>query len=83
MIKILHLISDLSTGGAEMMLYKLVAKMERSKFLNVVVSMTDRGSLGDQIESEHCRKHLDIQETISNLAKVYSSWGKRYSTEWE
>lgn len=51
MIKILHLISDLSTGGAEMMLYKLVAKMERSKFLNVVVSMTDRGSLGDQIES--------------------------------
>ena len=51
MIKILHLISDLSTGGAEMMLHKLVAKMERSKFLNVVVSMTDRGSLGDQIES--------------------------------
>lgn len=41
MIKIVHLITDLLTGGAEMMLFKLVSNMDRSKFENIVVSMTD------------------------------------------
>jgi len=50
-IKILHLISDLSIGGAEMTLYKLVSRMDRARFANVVVSMTDRGALGKRIEA--------------------------------
>lgn len=46
MIKILHLITDLETGGAEMMLSKLVQNMDKSQFDNVVVSMTNEGILG-------------------------------------
>lgn len=51
MIKILHLITDLSTGGAETMLYKLITHIDRTRFNNVVVSMTDKGTFGNRIES--------------------------------
>ena len=51
MIKIMHLITDLATGGAEIMLYKMLSCLDRSQFQNSVVSMTDRGSLGDKIEA--------------------------------
>lgn len=51
MIKIVHLITDLSLGGAEIMLYKLICRMDHSKFKNVVVSMTDKGKVGEDIES--------------------------------
>jgi glycosyltransferase involved in cell wall biosynthesis len=50
-IKILHLITDLATGGAEIMLQKVLSQVDRSQFLNTVVSMTDAGSLGKQIEA--------------------------------
>ena len=48
-IKILHLITDLATGGAEVMLYKVLSRLDRSQFRNTVVSMTDRGVLGEPI----------------------------------
>ena len=51
MIKIVHLITDLATGGAEIMLHKVLSRLDRSRFRNTVVSMTDRGSLGEQIEA--------------------------------
>jgi glycosyltransferase involved in cell wall biosynthesis len=50
MLKILHLITDLETGGAEMMLLKLVQGMNKSEFQNVVVSMMDGGTLGPELE---------------------------------
>lgn len=50
MIKILHLITDLETGGAEMMLLKLVQGMNKSEFRNIVVSMMDEGALGPEFE---------------------------------
>ena len=50
-IKILHLITDLATGGAEIMLHKVLSRLDRSQFLNTVVSMTDGGNLGEQIEA--------------------------------
>lgn len=48
---ILHLITGLSTGGAEAMLYKLLSRMDRARFKIVVVSMTDRGTFGARIEA--------------------------------
>ena len=51
MIRIVHVISDLDTGGAEVMLAKLVGAMDRARFSNTVISLTDRGQLGKQIES--------------------------------
>jgi glycosyltransferase involved in cell wall biosynthesis len=51
MVQVVHVISDLDTGGAEVMLSKLVDGMDRARFTNVVVSLTDRGQLGDRIEA--------------------------------
>lgn len=51
MIRIVHVISDLDTGGAEAMLVKLVRGMDRSRFMNTVISLTDKGQLGAAIES--------------------------------
>jgi len=49
-IKLLHIITGLSTGGAEMMLYKLVSKIDRSYFDIYVVSLTDIGPVGEKIK---------------------------------
>ena len=57
MIRIVHVISDLDTGGAEVMLAKLVGAMDRDRFSNTVISLTDRGQLGDQIESSGVAVH--------------------------
>ncbi|MBN1312455.1 MAG: glycosyltransferase [Anaerolineae bacterium] len=50
-LKIIHLITDLDTGGAEMMLVKLLSHMDSERFTNVVISLTDRGTLGDCIDA--------------------------------
>jgi glycosyltransferase involved in cell wall biosynthesis len=44
-IKILHIINDLSIGGAEMMLYRLLSHKSRERFEPIVISLMDRGSL--------------------------------------
>jgi glycosyltransferase involved in cell wall biosynthesis len=49
-ITIAHIITGLYTGGAEMMLYKLLSKTDFQRFNPVVVSLVDRGTLGDSIE---------------------------------
>ena len=49
-MKIVHIINDLSIGGAEMMLYKLVYRMDKSEFDTQVVSLTDIGKIGKKIE---------------------------------
>jgi glycosyltransferase involved in cell wall biosynthesis len=50
-MKILYIISGLSTGGAEMMLYKLLSVINRNVFEPIVLSLTDYGSLGKNIEN--------------------------------
>ena len=49
--KLLHIINGLDTGGAEMMLYKLLSATDRSQFESAVISLRDRGTLGEQIEA--------------------------------
>jgi glycosyltransferase involved in cell wall biosynthesis len=51
-LTVVHLITELNMGGAEQMLHKLVARMDRSLFRLFVVSMTDRGVIGERIASE-------------------------------
>ncbi|MEW6248475.1 MAG: hypothetical protein AB1555_17460 [Nitrospirota bacterium] len=51
MIRIVHVISDLDMGGAEVMLAKLVGGMDRRRFANTVVSLMDFGILGKEIEA--------------------------------
>lgn len=51
MIRIVHVISDLDAGGAEVMLAKLAGGMDGALFSNTVVSLTDEGQLGERIKS--------------------------------
>ncbi len=48
-MKIIYAITGLSTGGAEIMLYNLLSRMNRDRFSPVVLSLMDRGTLGDRI----------------------------------
>ena len=48
-VRVVHLIPDLDTGGAEMMLARLVASLDRSRIQSVVISMTDVGPVGKSI----------------------------------
>jgi glycosyltransferase involved in cell wall biosynthesis len=49
-IKVLHLITCLSAGGAEMMLFKLLSNTDRAKFEPCVVSLMKGGILEPQIK---------------------------------
>ncbi|MBG1243271.1 glycosyltransferase family 4 protein [Nostoc sp. NZL] len=48
-MKIIYIITGLSTGGAEVMLYKLLSRIDRKQFSPVVISLMDRGTWGDRI----------------------------------
>jgi len=51
-MRILHIIISLNVGGAEMMLKRLVESFEGNpSYRHVVVSLTDQGSLGTQLQS--------------------------------
>lgn len=50
MMKILHIITNLGMGGAEMMLYKLLRQVGATPLDTAVVSLRDNGSVGRLIE---------------------------------
>ncbi len=49
-IRVTHVITDLDTGGAEIMLYKLLDGLDRSLISSRVVSLTDEGPIGRRIK---------------------------------
>jgi glycosyltransferase involved in cell wall biosynthesis len=56
-IKVLHIINGLSTGGAELALFRLVAAANRSRFEMQVVSLTDGGPVANKIREAGVRVH--------------------------
>ncbi|GBE45166.1 putative glycosyltransferase EpsF [bacterium BMS3Bbin11] len=48
-MRIVHIITGLHTGGAEMMLYKLLSQINRDEFQSEVISLTDTGPIADKI----------------------------------
>ena len=50
-IKVLFVITGLKTGGAEMMLYKLLTRIDRQKFSPTVVSMLEGGVFVERIKA--------------------------------
>jgi glycosyltransferase involved in cell wall biosynthesis len=48
---IAHVITGLETGGAETMLFKLLTATNRERWAPAVVSLRDRGTLGDRIDA--------------------------------
>jgi glycosyltransferase involved in cell wall biosynthesis len=49
-LSIIHIISNLDTGGAEMMLYRLLSILDRELFEPAVISLTGIGPVGKKIE---------------------------------
>lgn len=49
-LKICHIISGLNTGGAEMVLYKLLSTKSLKHFDHVIVSLKDEGTIGEYIK---------------------------------
>jgi glycosyltransferase involved in cell wall biosynthesis len=50
-MRIVHLITGLSTGGAERTLLRLLERIDRESFDCSVVSLTDRGTIGAALEA--------------------------------
>jgi glycosyltransferase involved in cell wall biosynthesis len=63
MIRITHIITGLNTGGAEMMLFKLLSRLDRSRFTPEVVSLTSDGPVGDRIRG------LDVPVRVVGMAR--------------
>ena len=51
MTRVLHVITGLPVGGAQMMLYKLLSQTDRSEFEPEVVSLLDEGVMGERISA--------------------------------
>jgi len=56
-IKITHLITDLDCGGAEIMLQRLLARMDRAEFTSRVVSLTGDGPVGERLRTRGIAVH--------------------------
>lgn len=51
MIRVVHVITGLDTGGAEMMLFKLLSGIDAGSFHSSVISLTDVGPVGERIRA--------------------------------
>ena len=72
-VPIMHVITGLPTGGAQMMLLKLLRATDYERWAPVVVSLQDRGDVGDQIESLGVPLHaLEVRASLPNPAAVWS-----------
>lgn len=50
-MKIVYVIVGLTTGGAEIMLYRILTRINRERFSPSVICLMERGTLGDRIEA--------------------------------
>lgn len=61
-LKIVHLITDLNVGGAEISLYRLLTGMDRAQYENQVISLTPIGSIGEKLLTSGIRvRSLNMQ----------------------
>lgn len=64
-IKVTYLITGLNVGGAENMLYKLLAGYDKSRFEMSVISLTDKGKIGEKIEKLGCEVYaLNMRKNL-------------------
>jgi glycosyltransferase involved in cell wall biosynthesis len=70
-IRILHLITELHSGGAEMMLRKLVLGMDRRRFANAVIAMTPGGMHAEALATAGIPVHsLGMARGLPGLAAL-------------
>jgi len=72
-MKILHIITGLSTGGAEMMLYKLLSVMDKSIFKSEVISLTSIGPIGEKISAMGVQvRALGMRRDVPNPLTIFT-----------
>lgn len=49
-LRVCHVINDLQVGGAQVMLYKLLSRLDRSRFDSRVISLTESGPLAEPLQ---------------------------------
>jgi glycosyltransferase involved in cell wall biosynthesis len=70
-MKVVHIITGLHVGGAEMMLHKLLATMDRSQFEPTVISLIPGGECRALIEAEGVRVHdLDMKAGMPSVGQI-------------
>ena len=66
-IRLTHIITDLDIGGAEMMLYQVLSRMNHKLFQAEVVSLLNPGALGKKIEKLGIKVHtLEMSNKYPN-----------------
>ncbi|MBT6756762.1 MAG: glycosyltransferase [Candidatus Jacksonbacteria bacterium] len=77
-MKVMHIITDLDTGGAEMMLYKLLDSLQSDVLDSSVISLMGRGEITERIEALGVKvETLDLEQgarpswqTIKKLRQI-------------
>ena len=71
MIRVVFIITNLATGGAEAMLLKLLQQLDRSRFLPTVISLMGRGEIGPRIQALGIPLHtLGLSPNVPDPFKV-------------
>ena len=74
-ISIFHLIATLDAGGTETMLLRLLSSMDKNRFSNQVISLTDIGPVGKKLVAQgipvHTLKMPRGAVTIRGLARLW------------
>lgn len=89
MIRILHLITDLDVGGAEMMLFKLLSGMDRGEFLSRIITLQSDGvlsqatnKLGIQVDSLHVNPYFPNPLALLSTLAVMRQWRPHVVQTW-
>ena len=73
MIKIAHISTDLSVGGAETILFKLITHFDPNEVQSTVISLSDMGEFGSRMKSEGIPVFtLNIDPNLPNPYKFLS-----------
>jgi glycosyltransferase involved in cell wall biosynthesis len=88
-MKILHVITALNMGGAEMVLFSLLASQDRQEFSSRVVSLTDVGPLGERIASLGIpvsplgvRPGFPSPRLVTGLVELVRTWEPELVQSW-
>jgi glycosyltransferase involved in cell wall biosynthesis len=77
LIRLIHVSTDLDTGGAEMMLFKLLSRLNRDNFQMEVISLTNIGPIGEKIRAlGYTVRAMGMQRGVPN------PWGMVKLTRW-
>jgi glycosyltransferase involved in cell wall biosynthesis len=74
MKRVVYIVTGLLTGGAEIMLYKLLSMHDRNRFSPHIISLLDKGTIGPRIEQLDIPVHTlcmhSVFPTLRQLTKL-------------